>query len=65
MRVLLTEKWEYTEYANWQVESLPDGWDDMDVDDKHRWVQDNGEYGWLEAEPYSIIEVEDVEVLHA
>jgi hypothetical protein len=59
---MLTEKWEYYEYVNWEVESLPDGWDDMDVEDKRNWVQDNGEYVNLESEPYAIIEVEDVEV---
>ena len=63
MRVMLTEKWEYVEYSYWTVEELPEGWDDMDVDDKQMWVQENGEYSHLESEPYSIISVEDVEVL--
>lgn len=62
MKILITEKWEYHEYVHWNIESLPDGWDEMDREDKAVWVADNGEYSHLESEPYSFIRVEDVEV---
>lgn len=63
MRVLLTEKWEYTELCYWDVEELPEGWDDWGMEEKHQWVTNNGEYSYYETDPNYMIEIEDVEVL--
>ncbi len=62
MRITVTEKWEYMDYLYWEVESLPAGWDDMDVEDKRTWVEENGEYVRVDSDPWQIIEVTDVEV---
>ena len=63
MKIMLTETWQYAEYVIWNVESLPEGWDEMGYQDKADWVVDHGEFYHLESEPMSIIRVEDVEVM--
>lgn len=63
MRVLLTEKWEYTELCYWEVDELPEGWDDWGMEEQYQWVTNNGEYSHYETEPNRLIEIEDVDVL--
>lgn len=62
MRIVLTEKWEYTEWNYWDVEELPDGWDDWDNEAKAEWTVNNAEYYRCDTEPYNLISIDDVEV---
>lgn len=61
MKLNTVERWEYTEYTEYEVESLPEHWATMTTHERHLWVVDNGEFYSMESQPTGFIEVLEVE----